>query len=101
MCYLLSEGASLSESRTKGVYKSKFRFIIRPLITRKFCICNFGQSITHHILRLLMYRTLSNRSPSTIICDTLTKLLDLLKVDSLGYKNQKLMLWGFGLVPSH
>ena len=27
-----------------------------------------------------------------IICDTLTKLLDLLKVDSLGYKNKKIML---------
>ena len=35
----------------------------------------------------------------TIICDALTKLLHLLKMDSLGYKNQKLMLWGFGLVP--
>ncbi len=27
----------------------------------------------------------------------MTKLLHLLKVDSLGYKNQKLMLWGFGI----
>ncbi len=63
----------------------------RPLITRKFCICNSDQSITHHILRLLKY--------FTIICDMLTKLLHLLKVHSLGYKNKKLMLWGLGLVP--
>ena len=34
----------------------------------------------------------------TIICDTLIKLLHLLKMDSLGYKNK--MLWGFGFVPN-
>ena len=45
----------------------------------------FRQPITRHILRLL-------------ICDALTKLFHLLKVDSLGYQNNKLILWGFGIV---
>ena len=34
----------------------------------------------------------SHSETFTIICDTLTKLLHLLNVDSLGNKNKKLML---------
>ncbi len=53
----------------------------------------FGQSIKHRILRLLYFTIYK-----LLICDTLTKLLYLLNVGSLGYQIQKLILWGFGLV---
>ena len=57
------------------------------LLNHKEILCmNFGQSIKHNILILLI---------------TLTKLLHLLNVDVLGYQNQKLIvLWRFGLVPN-
>ncbi len=56
-------------------------FQLRSLITRKFCVCNFEQSITHHILRSVMHWH---------ICDALTRLPHLLKMGSLVYQNPKL-----------
>ena len=83
-------------SKLKGTKVSLFQM-------QKYTIPTWGCPLNHKEILYMQFRSVYHPSHSEtfkiIFCDTLTKILHLLNVGSLGYKNKKLMLWGFGLVP--